>query len=82
MDDRIKKRQSKVSRTLAARLDYQVDKIVYKIMTNEGLEETVSRAIKKALIELVSRYFLLIAFLVLLILSMQVVMFVFILRSS
>ncbi len=51
-------------------------------MTNEGLEETISRAIKKALIELITRYFLLIGFLVLLILSMQVVMFIFLIKNS
>ena len=78
----MKKSRDKIPRTLAKRLDDQVDKIVYKVMTNEGLEETISRAIKKALIELVTRYFVLIVFLVLLILSMQVVMFIFIIKSS
>jgi hypothetical protein len=82
MDDKIRKRRNKIPRTLGARIDDQVDKIVYKVMTNEGLEETISRAIKKALLELVSRYFLLVAFLILLILSMQVVMFIFIIKSS
>ena len=82
MDDRIRKRRSKSPRNLAAKLDDQVEKIVYKIMTNEGLEETISRAIKKALVELVIRYFLLIGCLVLLILSMQVIMFIFIIKNS
>lgn len=82
MDDRIRKKRRNISGVLGDRLDAQVDKIVYKVMTNEGLEETISRAIKKALVELVVRYFGLIGFLVLLILSMQVVMFIFILKNS
>lgn len=82
MDDRIRKSTRKIPRNLGDRLDAQVEKIVYKVMTNEGLEETISRAIKKALIELITRYFLLIGFLVLLILSMQVVMFIFLIKNS
>lgn len=82
MDDRIRNKSKKIPRSLGDRLDTQVEKIVYKVMTNEGLEETISRAIKKALVELITRYFALIEFLVLLILSIQVVMFIFILKNS
>ena len=89
MDDRTKKqtiRKTKKlplkSTSLAQRLDAQVEQIVYKVMTNEGLEETIARAIKKALIELVVKYFSLIVFLVLLILSLQVTMFIFIISKG
>ncbi len=81
MDYRIKRIKARKPRTIADKLDDQVDKIVYKVMTNEGLEESISRAIKKALVELVARYFLLIGFLVLLILSLQVAIFIMIVNS-
>ena len=89
MDDRTKrkaiqkqKRLKLKPQNLAQKLDAQVEQIVYKVMTNEGLEETIARAIKKALIELVVRYFTLIGFLVLIVLSLQVAMFIFIIKSN
>ena len=89
MDDRTKKqviqRRKKLKlrpKNLAQQIDAQVEQIVYKVMTNEGLEETIARAIKKALIELVVKYFTWIAFLVLLVLSLQVTMFIFLLKNN
>ncbi len=51
------------------KLSSEVEKIVYKVMTNPGLETTISSAIQKGLITLVVRYWLwvgvgLIAFLI------------------
>jgi len=65
-------RRQKSPRNLGEKLDQQVENIVYKVMTNEGLEETISRAIKRALIELVINYCLLIGFAILLVLGLQV----------
>ncbi len=36
----------------------EVEKIVYKVMTNPGLESTISNAIQKGLVTLVVRYWL------------------------
>ena len=56
----MKPTNQKQNRSLVGRLDQEVERVVYKVMTNQGLEQTVSTAVKKALIDLVKRYFLLI----------------------
>ncbi|MDJ0582596.1 hypothetical protein [Crocosphaera sp.] len=55
MDSSNKKRR----RSLARKVDNEVEKIIYKVMTNEGLEQTIARAVVKGLIALIRRYFLL-----------------------
>ena len=45
----------KRKRSLARRVDDEVDKIIYKVMTNEGLEQTIARAVIKGLLALVKR---------------------------
>lgn len=69
-------------RNFGNRLDREVDKIVYKIMTNEGLEDTVARAIQRALIDLVKRYFLLVVILVILALGIQSYFMVILLNNN
>lgn len=56
----MRKTNREINRSWGQKLDEQVEKVVYKVMTNEGLEQTVSTAVKKALISLVKRYFFLI----------------------
>lgn len=72
MNNKSRLRRQKPPRNLSEKLDQQVENIVYKVMTNEGLEETIARAIKRALVELVIHYFLLIGFAVLLVLGLQI----------
>jgi hypothetical protein len=50
-------------------------------MTNEGLEETIARAIKRALIELVVRYFLLIGLAIFLLLTVQIIILIKIIQN-
>ena len=73
-----KKRQQSIS----DKLNQQVEQIVYRVMTNEGLEETIARAIKRALVELVMRYFLLIGFAVVLLLGLQLFIISLILQNQ
>ena len=77
MSEEIRKR-----RKLGSRLDYEVEKIVYKIMTNEGLEQTVAKAIQTALIDLVKRYFLLVVISVILVLGVQSYLIVMLLNNN
>ncbi len=74
MENQSRYRRKNVPRNLGEKLDQQVENIVYKVMTNEGLEETIARAIKRALVELVIHYFLLIGFAILLVLGLQIFM--------
>ena len=69
-------------RNFGNRLDREVDKIVYKIMTNEGLEDTVARAIQRALIDFVKRYFLLVVILVIFALGIQSYFMVILLNNN
>lgn len=46
--------------SLSRRVNEQVERIVYQVMTNQGLEQTVAIAVQKALIGLVIRYWWLI----------------------
>ncbi len=64
----------KRKRSLARRVDDEVDKIIYKVMTNEGLEQTIARAVIKGLLALVKRYFFLILVGILLLLILQAVL--------
>ena len=48
--------QQKRRRSLARKVDNEVEKIIYKVMTNEGLEQTIARAVVKGLIALIRRY--------------------------
>ncbi|MGB5592523.1 MAG: hypothetical protein WBM32_09830 [Crocosphaera sp.] len=50
----------KPRKSLPRRVDEQVEKIIYKVMTNEGLEQTIARAVIKGLMALVKRYFFII----------------------
>ena len=52
----------KITHLAAEKLSTEVEKIVYKVMTNQGLEDTISNAVQKGLITLILRYWLLIAF--------------------
>ena len=64
----------KRKRSLARRVDDEVDKIIYKVMTNDGLEQTIARAVIKGLLALVKRYFFLILVGILLLLVLQAVL--------
>ncbi|WP_330202974.1 hypothetical protein [Cyanobacterium sp. Dongsha4] len=75
------RRGKRKPRNLSEKLDAQVEKIVYKVMTNEGLEETVNTAIQKALISLIVRYFALIIIGLLLIIALQNFILVIILKN-
>lgn len=55
MDSANKKRK----RSLARKVDDEVEKIIYKVMTNEGLETTIARAVVRGLMAFIRRYFLL-----------------------
>ncbi|AFZ54273.1 hypothetical protein WEU38_01935 [Cyanobacterium aponinum AL20118] len=79
-EDNLRSRKRK-PRNLSEKLDAQVEKIVYKVMTNEGLEETVNTAIQKALISLIIRYSALIIIGLLLVLALQNLILVIILKS-
>lgn len=67
-------------KSLSRRVDEQVERIVYKVMTNEGLEQTISRAVIRALLAMVKRYFLLIAVGAILLLFIQAVFIAFALK--
>ncbi|WP_157134212.1 hypothetical protein WH8501_13200 [Crocosphaera watsonii WH 8501] len=49
MDSPEKKRR----RSLARKVDNEVEKIIHKVMTNEGLEQTIARAVVKGFIALI-----------------------------
>ncbi len=68
-------------RSFEQKLDEKVEKIVYKIMTNDGLEETIVRGIKKALIELLTGYFIVIVILVIATLGLQSIFIKFALEN-
>ncbi|MEM8777808.1 MAG: hypothetical protein AAGF26_02825 [Cyanobacteria bacterium P01_G01_bin.49] len=70
----------KRKKSLSKRVDEQVDKIVYKVMTNDGLEQTISRAVVRALLAMVQRYFILIAIIVILLLFIQSILIAFALK--
>lgn len=53
------KPRKKFHKPFAEKVNEQVEKIVYQVMTNEGLEQTISKAVQKSLIALVLRYWLL-----------------------
>ncbi len=61
-------------RSLATRVDDEMEKIIYKVMTNEGLEQTIARAVIKGLLALVKRYFFLIVAGILLLLVLQAIL--------
>lgn len=63
----------KPKKYLSRRVDEQVERIVYKVMTNEGLEQTISRAVIRALLAMVKRYFPLIAVGAILLLFIQAI---------
>lgn len=63
--------KKKRKRTLARKVDDEVEKIIYKVMTNEGLEQTIARAVIRGLVALVRRYFFLAVGGVLLLLILQ-----------
>ncbi len=63
--------KKKRRRTLARKVDDEVEKIIYKVMTNEGLEQTIARAVIRGLIALIRRYFFLAVGGVLLLLILQ-----------
>ena len=67
MDSPEKKRR----RSLARKVDNEVEKIIHKVMTNEGLEQTIARAVVKGLIALIRRYFWLALVGILLLLILQ-----------
>ncbi|MGK7945974.1 MAG: hypothetical protein AB4058_16040 [Microcystaceae cyanobacterium] len=60
-------------KSLGQKVDTQVEALVYKILTNQGLEESVARAVKKALIDLVLKYILLIGVAVIAVLALQAI---------
>ena len=60
-------------KSLSQKVDTRIEDIIYKVMTNRGLEESVARAVKKALIDLVLRYILLIGLGVILLLALQAI---------
>lgn len=49
--------KKKRRRNLARKVDDEVEKIIYKVMTNDGLEQTIARAVVRGLIALIRRYF-------------------------
>ena len=70
MDSPEKKRR----RSLARKVDNEVEKIIHKVMTNEGLEQTIARAVVKGLIALIRRYFWLAPVGILLLLILQLIL--------
>ena len=64
----------KRKRSLARRVDDEMEKIIYKVMTNEGLEQTIARAVIKGLLALVKRYFFLILVGIFLLLVLQAIL--------
>ncbi len=70
MDSPNKKRR----KSLARKVDDEVEKIIYKVMTNEGLEETIARAVIRGLLALIRRYFFLAVGGILLLLIVQSVL--------
>lgn len=69
-------------RSLGQRVDREIEKIVRRVMTNEGLEETIDYAIQKALVKLVARYLVLAAVAIVLLLSLHSVLLVALLKSD
>ncbi|MDJ0845139.1 hypothetical protein [Crocosphaera sp.] len=63
--------KKKRKRTLARKVDDEVEKIIYKVMTNEGLEQTIARAVIRGLVALIRRYFFLAVGGILLLLILQ-----------
>lgn len=63
--------KKKRRKNLARKVDDEVEKIIYKVMTNEGLEQTIARAVIRGLIALIRRYFFLAAGGILLLLILQ-----------
>ncbi len=60
-------------KSLTQKVDNTVESLIYKIMTNRGLEESVVNAIKQALIELVFQYIVLIALALIGLLALQAI---------
>ncbi len=58
-------------KSLSQKVDTSVEELIYKIMTNRGLEESVANAVKKALIDLVLRYIVVLGLGIILILALQ-----------
>ncbi|MGK7913745.1 MAG: hypothetical protein AB4050_20020 [Synechococcus sp.] len=71
------KRQS-----LGKRVDRQVEKVIHRVMTNNGLEETISNAVQKALVELVTRYLALAVVAMLLLLTLHSSLLVILIKSN
>ncbi|HAC61993.1 MAG TPA: hypothetical protein DCF68_00290 [Cyanothece sp. UBA12306] len=71
----------KRKKSLGRKVDEEVEKIIYKVMTNEGLEQTISRAVVRALLGLVNRYFLLIIIGVILVLILQSILIAYALKT-
>jgi hypothetical protein len=60
-------------KSLGQKVDAQIEALIYKILTNQGLEESVARAVKKALIDLVLKYIFLIGLGVIFIIALQAI---------
>jgi hypothetical protein len=78
----MKRQQGRASRSLGRRVDRELEKFIHRVMTNEGLEETISQAVQKALVELLSRYLAWGAVAVVLLLSLHSVLLVLLLKSD
>lgn len=74
------RQKTKRNKSLSRKVDEQVDRIVYKVMTNSGLEQTISRAVVRALLAMVKRYFILIAIAAILLLFLQSIFIAFALK--
>jgi hypothetical protein len=81
-EDNSKKSQGKTRRSFGQRVDQEFEKIVHRVMTNEGLEETISHAVQKALVDLVTRYLALAALALVLLLSLHSALLVLLLKSD
>ena len=73
MEKPVKRPRKSLTQSLTDRMDEKVEQIVYKVMTNEGLEHTINKAVQKSLVTLVRRYFILVAIGVVLLLFIQAV---------
>lgn len=69
-------------KSFGKKVDERFEKVIYKVMTNEGLEQTISQAVIKALLALVKRYLLLVIIGILLLLIIQSIILSIVLKMT
>ena len=78
----MKEHKKNSRKSFGKRVDERFEKVIYKVMTNEGLEQTISQAVIKALLALVKRYLLLAITGILLLLIIQSILLSLVLRVT